>query len=419
MINGNLVLRVFKVICVVLALVVSMNAGASLFGHTESWTESALLRDGRTIEVKREVEFVMKTSGELAQMFRSWPTTYGLKFKHPDTQKTIKWQGEPHFQPVLLDFVNGVPYLVVYGKPDQINMKKYGCLDIPYIFLRYDEKNQVWIPLQREQIPNKLKDANLAPSYDGTYMPQNGSHPSRHIVEYMIRSAESHSGGFFQSKIPVDFDSWQYRGKQRYKNERTRNDCRPARENPPEIALPPAQKLTLEILETKDYTPEWIIKHADWSRLTFDKERSGYCSTLFKPANPDDPLMDGREAFVKDATGQKRVPFQRFAAPIGNRICEGGYIWFFDYVAEPGRMVLTKFSTGGDFIYRISFERPEDPSGFLGVIMSPTFKLKDGYLFFDWWNQQQFVQDRRVKRTLKVRLREPELSLPVIQKKKM
>jgi len=51
--------------------------------------------------------------------------------------------------------------------------------------------------------------------------------------------------------------------------------------------------------------------------------------------------------------------------------------------------------------------------------MSPTFKLKDGYLFFDWWNQQQFVQDRRVKRTLKVRLREPELSLPVIQKKKM
>ncbi|MEO8333232.1 MAG: hypothetical protein ABI479_12440, partial [Gallionella sp.] len=172
--------KVFCVFCLVMAF--GPDADASIMcGLDKNWIEEALLRDGKTIEVKREVEFVMTKSGELSQMFHCWPTTYWLKFKHPKTGKTIKWQGEPHFEPVLLDFVNDVPYLVIYGQPDQSNMNKYGCPDTPYIFLRYDEQNNEWEHLQQGQIPRELKDANLAPSYDGTYMPRDDHHPSPQI----------------------------------------------------------------------------------------------------------------------------------------------------------------------------------------------------------------------------------------------
>lgn len=406
--NRNSVLMVFKQVGLVLALVLSMSAGASLFNRTESWTEDALLYDGRSLEVKREVEFVMRTSGELAGMFHSSPTTYWLKFKHPNTGKTIKWQGEPHFKPIMLDFVNGVPYLVVFGKPDQSNMKKYGCPDIPYVFLRYDEKTENWAPLQQGQIPKELKNANLAPSYDGTYTPTDNYHPSRHLVETMIWSMGNATGGLFQSNIPVNFDSWHYQGKLRYRNERDRNDCRPARQRPPEIALPPAQKIALEILESKDYTPELIINSDNWARLAFDRKEYTDCMTLLKPANPNDPLMNGRYIFVKDKTGHNVMQFKPFAAPGLNTICDANNMWFTDYVGEDGMLILAKYSINGDMLYRIGFERPEAPKGFLGGIMYPTFKSADGYLYFEWWNSNGTTWERHVKQSLRVRLREPE-----------
>lgn len=100
-----------------------------------------MLHDGRKIKLEREVGYTFQfISGDEASMvlFGSWPDKFWLKFKHPDTQETVKWQGEQYFNPVLLDVVDGVPYLVVMGSPSKDNENIYGCPELPYIYLKYE-----------------------------------------------------------------------------------------------------------------------------------------------------------------------------------------------------------------------------------------------------------------------------------------
>ena len=379
-------LRIIRFICLVLALVANINADATLFNKTESWTEDALLHDGRTIEVKRKVDYVMTTSGEISQLFKSWPTTYWLKFKNPDTGVTIKWQGEPHFEPILVDVVNRVPFLVVLGEPDLSNMKKYGCPDIPYIFLRYEEKTRDWIPIQREQIPNELKEANIAVSYDEAYMPQNNYHLTNELREEI--NSVSEMSGYFQRKIPFDFESWHYTGKLRYGNSRKPNDCRPARQEPKIVLdLPTPQKEKFEIIETKDFSPEWAIDN--WSGIDANasgKIRRMSCNRLLKPADPNDPMMNDWQGFVNDPTNKKRLP------AITKKLCLNGDILVFEYPtdglgmltkyvsdAKKGAVILTKYKSNGDWLFRLTFDRPENLPKNVDFLMDGSLREEKGY----------------------------------------
>ena len=110
--------------------------------RTESWDEEALLHDGRLIKVSREVDYTLQIlSGDSGSpgFMKSWPDKFWLKFKNPDTQETVKWQGEQYFNPVLLDIIDGVPYLVVSGRPDKKTEKIYGCPELPFIYLKYEK----------------------------------------------------------------------------------------------------------------------------------------------------------------------------------------------------------------------------------------------------------------------------------------
>jgi len=82
--------------------------------HTfgEKWSDEALLHDGRVVDVHRKVAFHFSDSGVSLDRF---PDAYSLKAKHPDTGETIAWAGERHVHPVLLDFVDRTPYLVIWG----------------------------------------------------------------------------------------------------------------------------------------------------------------------------------------------------------------------------------------------------------------------------------------------------------------
>lgn len=173
---------------------------------------------------------------------------------------------------------------------------------------------------------------------------------------------------------------------------------------------PTSKKVVLEVLEQKTHDPVWIIKEdrdtsvSKWSMLAWDKTREERCSTLLKPEVNGAPLMQTWHLFVNDATGRKKV---RYA---DNAICEPDAIWFKEYAVEKGRMVLTKYTTAGDFQYRISFEKPTEPRGFAGAMMTPTFQVKDGYLYFEWWNSDQSGSDRHVARSMKVRIKEPAVA---------
>ena len=158
-------LNLFRNIWNCLLLVFCLHPSAA-FAKTAEWIDEALLHDGRTIEVNRTVIYNFG-SGELTYALQRWPNQYSLEATNPDTGKKVKWLGEKYVNPVLLDFVDGATYLVINSGRVFSNTKKYGCPEIPYVFLRYDEKIADWIPIPTNKIPIGLTQANLSESYDG------------------------------------------------------------------------------------------------------------------------------------------------------------------------------------------------------------------------------------------------------------
>lgn len=230
---------------VVLVVLLTLSSTASGFSvRTESWSEDALLHDGRIIKVSREVGYTFQLfygGGGSPGMFGSWPDRFWLKFKHPDTHETIKWQGEQYFDPVLLEIVDEVPYLVIHGRPDKSTEKIYGCPELPYIFLKYEKGFMgKWTPITAEQAPDVLQDANLSPDYpdfprqmdqhdEAMYEIYNGRSSrdlSRDQVLMNIRKVEGSSEGNFQAKIPRSYDDWYSINDSNGRKERRRNDCR-------------------------------------------------------------------------------------------------------------------------------------------------------------------------------------------------
>lgn len=376
--------------------------------RTEQWDDEALLHDGRTVEVHRKVAFHYG-GGELSQAFTTWPDEYSLKVKHPDTGKTIKWSGERHVNPIMLDFVDGIPYLVVMSDKVFSNVKLYGCPEIPYAFLKYDQEASQWVPVPRNLAPKVLRMANLSPDYDGCYM-MNGKRQTKEFIAGQYRDNKGSTNGSITADIPENYDNWDYHFKNSYKNKRFENDCRPPLPLEAEVVLPPPQEVTLEILEANDYNPIRYIAQDEWSRLVFDKDRdeySEYGKSLFRQADPNEPWSGMR--FTKDVTGQKKVPYNKYNIRTGvHRLCDKNYILYYAHLEIPNKMVMTKYTVTGDMLYRISFQNPEDVKGFIGYINTPSIKSENGYLDFEWWYFRDYPKKWEVKRTLKVRLREPQ-----------
>jgi hypothetical protein len=123
-----------------------------------SKNEDIALHDGRHIEVERTVQWT--TEFKILDPFfglpfmprfeKGGPDTFRLKFKHPDTQETITWQGKRYYTPVLLDIVSGVPYLVVNGQISKETEEIYGCPELPYFYLKYESSENGCLFLWRK-----------------------------------------------------------------------------------------------------------------------------------------------------------------------------------------------------------------------------------------------------------------------------
>lgn len=211
--------------------------------RTESQVEVVALRDGRHIKVERTVQWT--TQFKILDPFfglpirprfeKSDPDTFSLKFKHPDTQEMVTWQGEQHYTPVLLNIVSGVPYLVVNGVISKETEAIYGCPELPYFYLKYESGFfGKWMPVPAGKAPDVLRISNLS-------------------------QASRNDGGFFQRVIPRTYEEWDYIYKDNHLKERKVWDCRlPYKAPPPTKEFVEANKLN-EISENNANVVDAII----------------------------------------------------------------------------------------------------------------------------------------------------------------
>lgn len=410
-------------------------AFSSCTGHlnfssrTEHWSEDVVLHDGRLIKVERAVDWTTRIVltdpffgfPTIPHLSDSWPDKFRLKFKHPVTQETIKWQGEQHYNPVLLDIVDGVPYLVVYGQGSKKTESIYGCPELPYIYLKYESGSfGKWQPDSVEKAPDILRNANLTLKYpefgdpgavvEAVLVAKRGGRARRDMspadIQKTMVLAEYHSAGSFQRVIPRNYQEWNYSYKNNHLNERKHGECRPPRVPPPQMALAPASEGSPEILELVDYTPDRIVIGDEWSYLVSDHKRESECKKMFRPTDLNDYMQGQR--FVNDSTGKKPAPYSRTAQfQMGVRVLCDEYVWFVTHQEEPGKIVISKFTINGDQVYRISFRNPDRVEGFRGYLRIPSLRSEEGYLYFDWLDFRDINRVWHIKRWLKMRMREP------------
>jgi hypothetical protein len=402
----------FQVIRASIIILISCAVSGSQAG--EQWIDEALLADGRTIEVERSVSSNFGR-GELINVLSKSPNQYSIAATNPDSGKRIRWAGEQNFNPILLDFWKGVPYLITFANSIYANMKQYGCPEIPYVFFRYDENSNHWNQISPKDFPTQLLHPNLSVRYDGYYM-KNGARQSKENIANRNAKNDSYSLKSAPS-IPTDFTSWSYRYKNQYRVGHSQDGCRhtvPSNEDPthPQSPGQPSQEMALEVLETKTYEPDWILGPDDPAKIAASNAKNAKCRALLRRVGDesDRPELRGWLLFVNDPTGNKKA---RGTEPI---FCDANQMWFVDSSQDRQRVILSKFTNQGDFIYRISFQKPDAPEGYQGDILWTKFHPEKGYLYFEWQNSYRSGVSEgakvHVKRSMKVRVREP---LVVIQ----
>ena len=149
-----------------LPLLAGLLAGCT---RSEQWVDEAVLHDGRTVDVRRKVVYNFGR-GELQSALKRWPDQFSLEAVDPHTGKEVKWNGARDIHPILLDWVDGAAYLAVTSQFLHARGGPYGCPDVPYAFLKYDENARAWMPVEISQVPPALRRTNLVLKYEEWFM---------------------------------------------------------------------------------------------------------------------------------------------------------------------------------------------------------------------------------------------------------
>jgi hypothetical protein len=399
-------------------LVLATSATQAVEKKSAEWTEEALLHDGRTTTVTIYAE------DTLSLQFW-WPlppvistslhklSVFQLSFRHPDTQNYITWYGAEDLRPVLVDFVDGVPYLVIYGRPDKKSAKNFGCPELPYVYMKHHRWTG-WDPIPVEEAPLELRQANLA-TIDVDYY-YNGKNLSQAEVAKRIDLGERHTHHHFQARIPRTYDEWNIKGKNGERNERPVWDCRPPPQPLPDIPLPKPQDVELEVVESIEH---WLTTPEQRRALNAIAKGSitrANCAELFTWADTENTMLG--EAFVKDTTRGKRLPYSGpIPLPTGQmferryeRYCDSEFIWFVARREEKDRTFITKYTISGDLIYNVRIVDPfTNTRGDYGMV-EESFRSEDGFLTLYWIQNVPDYDNRFAHPALltKFRIREPK-----------
>ena len=375
---------------------------------TESWVDMARSHTGQEIKVNRVVEYHFG-QGELSQALTRYPSQYSLNFTNPATGKQVAWEGERYVHPVLLDVVDGTPWLVINSSRLNSNSKDYGCPEIAYVFLSY--KQGRWIPVAPSGAPSELRDANLSYDY-GPHMVLNSRTITAETIASDLRSTEVSTSGHLNVKIPRSLEQWQYKYKTAYMTRRDPNDCRAPLLQPVNyIAERPSTQVELETLSSGAVEPELQMRESPnsseslWGNYSWDKNRVLACKDRVQAADEQDQRLTTWQRFTADVTKTKVFPngYSWF--------CDPEVVWIFGHgMVEPGRMVVTKATNAGDILYKVSFAKPPIFLGTGGAIRYSTFHAKDGFVEFEWVGVDSGGYDWRVKHLAKFRFKEPDVT---------
>lgn len=389
----------------VLLLFAFASASWAYTDKTVRWTEDALLHDGKTVLVEREIQETLEVrlTDPFFGLFPAPRTERGgdihsLKFKHPDTGATVKWQGQEEDLPMLLGFVDGVAYLVVYARPSKKHEQALGCPDLPYAFLEFDaSKRSRWIPIPVDKAPVDLRVANLAGGFNykaealRELKPGELKHQAASFVQDFLQGYEVRSRKHFQREIPRTYENWRYpdKDKDEYRNMRILDDCRPPPRPLPDIVLPGPIDVDLDAVETTDGTSSEHRKMLLSKPATATRDK---CNALFTRADPANSMAG--ERFVSDPTRTKRPPYSG-PAPIAlygfglggraPRYCDANFIWYVAEHEERGKIWITKYTSSGELLYNARVARPQTADNTLArkfVIDSTTGE--GGYFYFYW-----------------------------------
>jgi hypothetical protein len=154
--DRQVLLRLFKMICLVLTLGVSMSAYATT--STFTWKEEVLLHDGKKIIVDRSDVYDSSMRHEIGQgaPLAEHKTTFII----PRTNQTVIWKSNnrPSSDPddlhlLVLDFLNGVPYVATtpFGS---LAHSKWNRPNPPYVLFKYVGE---WKRISLEEFPEKFK----------------------------------------------------------------------------------------------------------------------------------------------------------------------------------------------------------------------------------------------------------------------
>jgi hypothetical protein len=153
----------FKLL-LLLSFAASACAGVpALNNSTSSWKEEVVLHDGKVVVVER---FFHLGEYPTADSHNRSPLDQTLTFTLPETNKRISWKteyknniSEPNsLTPLLLDVVDGIPYLAT-SPAGCIAYNKWARPNPPYILFKYIHDEWQRIPL--EAFPSELVQANL------------------------------------------------------------------------------------------------------------------------------------------------------------------------------------------------------------------------------------------------------------------
>lgn len=364
--------------------------------ETVDWSEDAVLRDGRSITVRIQ-------GNSTAQPFylahqKSKLSQFRLAFQHPGTKENIVWQGARYFEPLLLDFVDGTAYLVVYGRPTQATVGLYGCPELPYIYLRYGAGGWQAVPVERA--PAALVQANLS-TYNMA-IDNAGRHLSADEVAKKIDQQTRESFGLVQKQIPRSMAEWNTDQKSSAVFDRVVGDCRAPRPALAALVLPPALEGNTSVLESSEYVPDKVLDMNDWDALMTDRQRAAACAPLFQRVTLETYQADLH--FAQDPKARKRVPYARSGVldPSIQVLCDDR-VWFIRDLPDSEKITITQTTRSGDLVFHTAFIRPRSEPGFSGALRLPSLRTEAGYVYFDWMISRNADNQKLLKRSLSLR----------------
>lgn len=165
--NRHWLFTAINTIGLILALGMSMNAEAGLFGlGGTTWSEEVLLHDGSKIVVER-----YSSRGGRHELTQGPPIKeHSVTFSVPGSNRSIAWKseysqdvGRANFDLLAVHVLNGTPYIV--AAPNLcLAFNKWGRPNPPYVFFRHD--GEAWQRIPLEAFPVEFKTLNVVISFD-------------------------------------------------------------------------------------------------------------------------------------------------------------------------------------------------------------------------------------------------------------